>query len=163
MKNKQNEPTNNINEYLKTKVMTASPEQLQMMLYDGAIRFCEQARIAIQEKKIEQSYNLIVKAEKILLELCTSMREEIAPETCARMGALYMFCYDRLITANLKKDFQALDEALDIMRHMRQTWSLLMEKLQQEKTNNPSEPTQTVPSLPDALAEEIGATVSFEG
>ena len=46
---------NTPNEYLKTKVMTASPEQLQLMLYDGAIRFCEQARSAIEEKQIEQS------------------------------------------------------------------------------------------------------------
>ena len=96
--------TNTPNEYLKTKVLTASQEQLQLMLYDGAIRFCEQARNAIENKQIEQSYNLIVKAEKIVMEMCHSMRDEVAPETCANMRRLYIFCYEKLVDANLKKE-----------------------------------------------------------
>ena len=59
-----------MNEYLKTKVLTASPEQLQLMLYDGAIRFCEQAREAIKNREIEKSYQSLSKAEKIVLEMC---------------------------------------------------------------------------------------------
>ena len=45
--------TSPINQYQKTKILTASPEQLQLMLYDGVIRFCEQARETIQAQKIE--------------------------------------------------------------------------------------------------------------
>ena len=75
----------NTNEYLKTKVLTASPEQLQLMLYDGALRFCEQARLAIENRQIEDSFNALARAEKIVMELCNGMRDEVAPENgCPR-------------------------------------------------------------------------------
>ena len=124
--------TNTPNEYLKTKVMTASQEQLQLMLYDGAIRFCEQARNAIENKQIEQSYNLIIKAEKIVMEMCNSMRDEVAPETCANMRRLYIFCYEKLVDANLKKENKSLDDALQVLRHLRETWILVVEKAKKE-------------------------------
>ncbi|MCH9021662.1 MAG: flagellar export chaperone FliS [Planctomycetes bacterium] len=150
--------TKNSNAYLEAKVLTASPEQLQLMLYDGAIRFCEQARLAIQKNKIEESFNLITKAEKIVLEMLNSLRDEFAPDTCANMRRLYVFCYDRLIEANLKKIPKPLDEALDILRPMRETWILLIDKLKEEKTN-------PLPSTPDPKSDDplLGTTVSLEG
>lgn len=129
----ENTSSNTTSKYFKTKVMTASPEELQLMLYDGAIRFCEQAREAIKDKQIEISYNLLTKAENILLEMASSMRDEIAPETCEKMRALYMFCYDRLVTANLKRQIPPVDEALKVLRHIRETWTMLLEKLKEEK------------------------------
>ena len=157
-----NPKNSNTNEYLKTKVLTASPEQLQLMLYDGAIRFCEQARVAIENQHIEESYNFISKAEKIVMELCLSMKEDIAPDTCTNMRRLYMFCYDRLVYANMKKDLDALNESLEILTHIRETWILLMEKLREERSSQP----QTVAacqSTDDLQSLEIGATINFEG
>ena len=152
--------TKNSAEYLKTKVLTASPEQLQLMLYDGAIRFCEQARAAIENKQIETSFNLLNKAERIVMELCTSMREDFAPELCFNMRRLYLFCYDRLVTANVNKDLKAVDESLDILRHLRQTWLLLMEKIHQEKSAaSPS----AAPAPDDLLSQQLGATLSLQG
>ena len=52
---------NNTSEYLKTKILTAQPEELQLMLYDGAIRFCEQARESLGNKELENSYNLLTR------------------------------------------------------------------------------------------------------
>ena len=152
----------NTNEYLKTKVLTASPEQLQLMLYDGAIRFCEQARVAIENKQIEESYKSISKAEKIVMELCLSMKEDVAPDTCTNMRRLYMFCYDRLVHANMKKDLDALNESLDILRHIRKTWILLMEKLQEERSSQP-QAVAACQSTDDLQSLEIGATINFEG
>ena len=123
----------NSNAYLKTRVLTASPEQLQLMLYDGAIRFCEQARVAIEAKDIEKSYKLITRAEDIVMELTNGLRDDIDPETCANMRNLYIFCYERLVDANLKKELSCLDDAVKVLRHMRETWVLLIEKLQQER------------------------------
>ena len=155
--------TNTPNAYLKTKVMTASPEQLQLMLYDGAIRFCEQARTAIEEKNIEGSFKLLTKAQKIVLEMCAGMREEVDPDICANMRRLYMFSYDRLLVANIKKDIKALDEALKILREMRETWVLLIEKLQQERSAQQPEPVGAAAFSSDSFAPEIGANISFEG
>jgi len=161
--------TNTPNEYLKTKVLTASQEQLQLMLYDGAIRFCEQARNAIENKQIEKSYNLIVKAEKIVMEMCNSMRDEVAPETCANMRRLYIFCYEKLVDANLKKETKSLDEALQVLRHLRDTWIMVMEKAQKEKAQNaeppaPAAPPPTAaPNTPALDYQQIGANINFEG
>lgn len=140
----------NTNEYLKTKVLTASPEQLQLMLYDGALRFCEQARLAIENRQIEDSFNALARAEKIVMELCNGMRDEVAPETCQNMRRLYLFCYDRLVEANLEKELGPLDEAVRILRHMRQTWLLLMDKLNAERAEQCPIPQHE--SFPEASA-----------
>ena len=160
------------NEYFKTKVLTAAPEQLQLMLYDGAIRFCEQARPAILAGEIEKSFNLLTRAENILLEMCQGMRDELAPDTCRNMRDLYIFCYEQLVEANMKKDIAPLDDTLKILRHMRQTWVLLMEKLQQEKAGSitPADVARAAQSElrgasePEKFADaEPGATISIEG
>lgn len=159
--------------YLKTKVMTASPEQLQMMLYDGVIRFCEQARQAIQDIEIEKSHTLLTRAENIILEMCCSMRDEIAPETCAKMRSLYIYCYEQLITANMKRDVVYLDNALKVIRHMRETWIMLMKKIKQEKaaqhlddqldqTGQPAaDPANTFSEEP--FEQPVGSNISLEG
>ena len=158
-----NNPGTNSNAYLETKVLTASPEQLQLMLYDGAVRFCEQAKAAIGIGEVENSYLLITKAEKIVMELQGSMRDEIAPETCANMRRLYLFCYDRLVTANLKKDLKALDEAIDVLRDLRQTWLMLIEKLHEEQTEQAPKEMETIDRIDEVLGQEVGATINFEG
>lgn len=155
--------TTNTNAYLETKVLTASPEQLQLMLYDGAIRFCEQAKTAIGSGEIETSYQLITKAEKIVMELQGSMRDDVAPETCANMRRLYMYCYDRLVTANLKKDIKAMDEAIDLLRDLRQTWVMLIEKLHEEKAEQAPKIPEAIGNTVEAFGEEVGATINFEG
>jgi len=68
--------------YLRTRVMTATPEQLQMMLYDGAIRFAEQARVALQERNFEKSYNSISRVQKILVENYNEPAEDISKVDC---------------------------------------------------------------------------------
>ena len=157
---------NNTSEYLKTRVLTASPEQLQLMLYDGAIRFCEQARQAIKNKEIEKKFHLLTRAENIVLELCKSMREDLAPETCSKMRALYMFCYEKLVMANMNKGLEPLDDALKVLRHMRETWVMLMGKLRAERTANspatePEPPASSVSDNP--LEQPVGSTICLEG
>ena len=119
--------------YLQTKVLTATPEQLQMMLFDGALRFCEQARAALQRKSYEESYALIGKVQKILLEMTTALKHNVAPELCKKLAALYTFAYKRLVAANMQHDGKALEEAIEVLRYQRETWSLLMQQLSQQK------------------------------
>ena len=160
----------NTNQYLKTKVLTASAEELQLMLYDGAIRFGEQARVAIENQEIENSYNLIVRAENIILELTNSMKDEIAPETCANMRRLYVYCYEQLVEANVKKTIKPLNNALKVLRHVRETWVLLIEKIKEERVREqidsdalPPARGENPPDSDDPLHQEIGATLNVEG
>ncbi len=119
--------------YLRAKVLTATPEQLQLMLYDGAIRFGEQARLALHNRKFEESYTLIIKVQKIVLELQCSLRRDVSPDLCDKLSALYSFAYRKLIDANIEHKVEALDEALEVLRYQRETWVLLLDQLGKTK------------------------------
>lgn len=113
--------------------MTASPEMLTLMLWDGAIRFAEQGKEAIVKKDIEGSYKSLLRSQKIITELTTNLRHDVSPELCGKLAALYNFMYRRLVDANLTKNAQYVEDALEIMRHQRETWAMLIDKLTKEK------------------------------
>ena len=119
--------------YLRTRVFTATPEQLQMMLYDGAIRFAEQARPALEKKDWETSYNMISRAQRIITELTCTLKRDLLPELCDRLGALYNYIYRKLVEANVEHKVEALDEALKILRYQRETWAMMMDQLGKQK------------------------------
>ena len=119
--------------YLRTKVLTATPEQLQMMLFDGAIRFCEQARLALQKKNFEQSYQALTKAQAIVNQLICALKPDVLPDLCKRLKGLYAFAYRRLVDANLNHRMESLDEALNVLKFQRETWAMLMENLGKQK------------------------------
>ena len=121
--------------YLRTRVLTATPEQLQMMLFDGAVRFAEQARAALEKKDYEASYSLLSRTQKIVTELTGSLKPSTAPELCAKLAGLYNFVFRKLVEANVARDISALDEALKILRFQRETWSLLMEEIAKQKAS----------------------------
>jgi flagellar protein FliS len=136
-------------EYLKTKVMTASPEMLTLMLWDGAIRFAEQGKDAIARKDIEGSYKALVRSQRIITELTTNLRHDVNPDLCSKLAGLYNFIYRRLVEANLNKDPKLVDDALEIMRHQRETWAMLMDKLSKERAGAAQ---ATVAANADAVA-----------
>ena len=145
-------------EYLKTKVMTASPEMLTLMLWDGAIRFSEQGKEAIRRKEIEGSYKALTRAQNIVTELSTAMKRDLNPDLCGKLAALYNFIYRRLVEANISKDEKLVDDALEIMRHQRETWVMLMDKLAKERAG---EAQPTVAANADAVTSaEIGASTA---
>ena len=144
--------------YLNTKVMTATPEQLQMMLYDGAIRFGEQARVALRDKKYEESHTLITKVQRILSELTGSLKHAAFPDLCGKLASLYAYAYRQLIEANMGHKMESLDEALKILRFQRETWSLLMDQL--GKTNAAAVATRMRIPAPSARME---ASISMQG
>src|SRR5678815_2226507 len=120
-------------QYLRTRVMTATPEQLQMMLYDGAIRFSEQARAALEARDYEKSYNMISRVQKIITEMSCTLKREVLPELCDKLTALYSYVYKKLIEANVQHSVGAIDEALELLRYQRETWALLLDQLGRQK------------------------------
>lgn len=119
--------------YLRAKVLTATPEQLQLMLYDGAIRYSEQGKAAIQKKDWEATYRTLSRAQKIIAELTSTMKHNIAPDLCGKLASLYTYAFRKLTEANLKHNVEAIDEALAVLRHQRETWVLLMDQLGKAK------------------------------
>ncbi len=116
--------------YLQNAVMTATPEQLQMMLYDGAIRFARQAREAMLGKDLETACEKLLRVQRIVTEMKNGLRPEIQPELCEQLAGLYNFVYWRLVEANVRHEPSYIDEALQILEHQRETWRLLLEKVQ---------------------------------
>ena len=110
--------------YLKSKVMTASPAQLTLMLYDGAIKFCNIALEAIENKEIEKANTNIQKAQRIIEEFRSTL--DFRYPVAAEFDKVYEYIYRRMVEANLKKDKEILEEALGHIRTMRETWIEVM-------------------------------------
>jgi flagellar secretion chaperone FliS len=122
------------NEYLRNAVLTASPEQLQLMLYDGAIRFSRQGIDGTQRKNWEDAFNGFSRAQRIVLELINGLNYEVDRELCTRMAGLYNYIYRKLVEASVHRDIERGNEAVKLLEYQRETWLLLLEKLRQERT-----------------------------
>ena len=117
-------PSNPYAVYQRNKVMTASPAELTLMLYDGAIKFCNIALAGIEEKDIEKAHINIRKANNIIDELQSTLNHKYP--VAKDFENVYEYIRDCLIEANVKKDPEVLNEALKHIRTMRDTWKEVM-------------------------------------
>ena len=110
--------------YANSKIMTASPAELTLMLYDGAIKFCNIAIMGVEEKDIEKAHNNIIKVERIIREFLNTLdtRYPVAKD----FENVYNYLIVRLHEANIKKDVEILQEVLKHLRTMRDTWKEVM-------------------------------------
>ncbi len=102
------------------------------MLYDGAIKFCRQSVDAIGRSDWEAMYQSLVRAQKIVLELNTSLKHDVDPELCGKLAALYNYIYRRLVDANLERDDSPIHEVVGLLEYERETWQMVMRKVDQE-------------------------------
>lgn len=126
------------NEYLRNAVLTASPEQLHLMLYDGAIRFTRQGIEGIETRDWEKAFTGFSRAQKIVLEMLNSLNYEIDRDLCSRMAGLYNFIYRQLVQACSDRSVAAGNEALKLLDYQRETWVMLIEKLRQDRAAKPT-------------------------
>lgn len=94
--------------YATNKILTATPAELTLMLYEGAIKFCNIAVKAIEEKDIEKAHTNIVKAEKIIQEFQATLNHKYA--VAEDFNNVYNYLSERLLEANMKKDKEILEE-----------------------------------------------------
>ena len=114
------------NQYLRSKVLTASKAELTLMLYDGAIKFCNMAIMCIEKKDIAGANTNIKKTEAIIEEFLATLDHKYP--VAKDFENVYNYLYDRLVEANLKKDPEILEEVLKHLRTMRDAWKEVMEK-----------------------------------
>ena len=112
--------------YETNKIMTASPAELTLMLYEGAIKFCNIAIVAIEKKDIEKAHNNIMKVENIILEFRASLDHKYP--VAEDFDNVYKYLEQRLREANVKKDKDILEEVLKHLRTMRDTWKEVMKQ-----------------------------------
>lgn len=110
--------------YANNKIMTASPAELTLMLYEGAIKFCNLAMGAIDAKDIQKAHENIMKVEHIVEEFQATLdhRYPVAKD----FDNVYSYLLERLKEANLKKDKEIMEEVTKHLRTMRDTWKEVM-------------------------------------
>ena len=112
--------SNTLNPYQVNAVMTASPQQLTLMLFDGAIKFCNLAIEGIEEKNIEKANNNIIKVEKIIEELNITLDRKC--DVTNEIALLYDYMHRLLEQANIKKDAEMVLECKDLVVQFRDMW-----------------------------------------
>ena len=110
--------------YRNSSIQTASKAELTLMLYEGAIKFCNIALQGIEDKDIEKAHNNIIKAQNIITEFRATL--DFKYPVAKDFDLVYDYIYRKLVEANLKKDADALNEALKYTREMRDTWKEVM-------------------------------------
>lgn len=110
--------------YANNKILTASKSELTLLLYDGAIKFCNMAIAAIKENDVQKAHVNIVKVEKIIEEFQSTLDRKYP--TAKDFDNVYTYLHQRLVQANIQKDEEILGEVLEHLRTMRDTWKEVM-------------------------------------
>lgn len=121
---------NPYDKYKSNAIFTATKEDLTLMLYEGALKFCNQALVAIENKEIEKTNDLIIKVQNIIREFQITL--DMQYEISTQLNTMYDYLHRRLFEANIKKDAEILTEVRDHLREFRDTWKEAM-KLARQK------------------------------
>ncbi|MCM1210213.1 MAG: flagellar export chaperone FliS [Blautia sp.] len=113
-------------EYTNNKILTASPAEVTLMLYEGAIKFCNIAIIAIEHGEMEKAHVNIKKTQRIIEEFRNSLDRQY--EVAEEFDKIYTYLLQRLLDANVKKDKEILEEVNRHLRSVRDTWKEVMKR-----------------------------------
>jgi len=115
---------NPYNTYKENSVKTASPEELTLMLYNGALKFINKGKMGIEAKNIQEANEGINRAQDIIHELNNSLNMEY--EMSDNMRSLYTYILEKLVEGNIQKNIEPLDEAKGMVAELRDTWKEAM-------------------------------------
>ena len=133
-----NTPAAPVNAYLKNRVMSASPEELRLMLLDGAIKFARQGLEGLNTRNFAAMSTGISQCRNIIFELLTTIKDQHDPDLAAKVRGVYTFLYTQTVEASFEKDAGKLQKVIELLEFERETWALLMQKLATEKEPKPS-------------------------
>lgn len=115
-------------QYRKSAVSNASPLELIIMLYDGALRFMEAAKHHMAEGQIYEQNRYCLKAQDILTELLSCLDTSKGGEMAQNLFALYEFAYNSLVEANISQNPRKIDEAMEVLSRLRTSWAEVAEQ-----------------------------------
>ncbi|WP_214715981.1 flagellar export chaperone FliS [Exiguobacterium sp. s151] len=115
--------------YQNNAVTTANPQELTLMLYDGALKFMRLAKLAIEQGNVDLKNTNIQKTQAIFQEMRLTLNKDVA--ISANLDSLYEYMWRRLVDANVKNDTTILDEVLDFTTELRDTWKEAMKLAKQ--------------------------------
>ena len=111
-------------QYNNSKILTASPAELTLMLYDGAIKFCNIAVMSIEQGNVEKAHKNIIRVQKIIEEFRNTLDRKY--KVAEDFDRVYIYLLQRLLEGNMSKDKEILEEVLTHLRSMRDTWIEVM-------------------------------------
>ena len=112
--------------YNNSKIQTATPAELTLLLYEGAIKFTNIAIVAMEKNDVQKAHDNIMKTEKIIEEFQATLDHKYP--VANDFEAVYSYLLKRLFDANIRKDPEILEEVLRHLRTMRDTWKEVMAK-----------------------------------
>ena len=115
--------------YLTTEVMTATPQKLQLMLIEGALRFGQQAQQMWNAGRDQEAGESILRCQQIVSQLLGGLNPEQQPDLVRKVAGLYLFVFRALVTAHLNRDSQSLADALAVLVVEQETWRQVCAKL----------------------------------
>ncbi len=118
--------SNKLNAYQRNAILTASPPELTLMLYEGAIKFCNIGIMAIEKKNYEEANTNLKKAQAIITELRVTLDHKYP--VWEDFERVYDWIYRRLIEGNIHKDIEVIEDTLKYIREMRDTWKEVMRR-----------------------------------
>lgn len=121
------------NPYHQTQIITASPEKILIMLYDGAISNARKALDRLEKKDMGGKGLYINKAIAIISELMSTLNHEVGGEIAVRLEQLYIYLIDEFTRANLECRAQSLNDALKVLLVLRDTWNEAIEIARNER------------------------------
>lgn len=147
---------NSYQRYRAVKIQTASPAQVMLMLYDGAIRFAHVARQKIEAGDLPGKGTYIGKVQAIVAELMSSLDFSVAPELCARLQQLYIYMMEQLTEANVKVATGPLDVVINLLTTLRDGWAEAIKSLPSDPTvgRRPAAPAPAGDGAPAASPPE---------
>ncbi len=110
--------------YGTNKVTTATPAELTLMLYEGAIKFCNIAKMAMEKNDIEKANLNIQKARNIIVELKTTLNFDYP--VAKEFDTIYTYIFERMTAANISKNPDDVEEVLVQLRDLRDIWKQVM-------------------------------------
>jgi len=109
-----------MNRYYQTQIMTATPEELTLMLYNGCIRFLKQTEASMNNKNFSEKSTFVSKALDILDELQVTL--DMKYEISSQLLSLYEYFKERLTYASIHMNTDVLREVITMMEELRDTW-----------------------------------------
>ena len=113
-------------EYQRNKILTASPAEVTLMLYEGAIKFCNIAIMAIEQNDMEKAHVNIMKTQRIIEEFRNTLDRKY--QVAEEFDKIYVYVLRRLFEANIGKDKEILEEVNTHLRSVRDTWKEVMKR-----------------------------------
>lgn len=114
-------------QYRRTQIQTSDPGDLLLMLFQGGIKFSKIALEAMLEKNIEKTHLNLVKTQNIIQELMINLNHE-AGEISKNLEQLYEYMLDRLVESNIKKDPGPLQEVIQMLSELYETWAIVIKQ-----------------------------------